>query len=73
MHMAGTSLGFSGISSKNYRSYFASPPALFKAINFDSIVERAIQICLEDFQNTVAPPKVNMYPLVNFNSSEFAI
>ena len=39
----------------------------------DFIVERAIHVCLEDFQDTAAPPRVNMYPLVDFNSSESAI
>jgi len=68
MHMAGTSLGFSGISSKNYRSYFASPPALFKAINFDSIVERVMQVCLEDFHDTIVPPRAT-----DFDTSESAI
>ena len=58
MHMTGTGLSHSGISSKNYRSHPASSPALFKAINFDSIVERAMQVCLEDFQDIVVPPRV---------------
>ena len=42
-------------------------------MNSNSIVERAIHVCLEDFQDTVAPARVNMYPLVNFDSSESAI
>jgi len=32
-----------------------------------------MHICLEDFQDTAVPPKVNTYPLVNFYSSESAI
>ena len=46
---------------------------LIKAMNSDSIVERAIHVCLEDFQDTAAPPRVNTYPLVDFDSSESAI
>ena len=42
-------------------------------MNFDSIVEQAIHVCLEDFQDTAAPARVNTYPLVDFDSSEFAI
>ena len=66
--MAGTSLGHNSMPSKNYRSHSASSPALSKAINSDSIVERAMQVCLKDFQDTAEPPRVNMYPLVNFDS-----
>ena len=72
MHIAGTGFGHNGISSKNCRSHSASP-TLSKAMNSDSIVERVIHICLEDFQDTAAPPRVNTYPLVNFDSSESAI
>ena len=32
-----------------------------------------MHICLENFQDTAAPPRVNMYPLVDFDSSESAI
>jgi len=68
MHMAGTALGHSGISSRNYRSHSASSPALFKAINSDFIVERAMQVCLKDFQDIATPPRVKMYLLVDFDS-----
>ena len=57
--MAGTGLGHNGISFQNYRSS-PSSPALFKAINSDSIMERAMHVCLEDFQDTAAPPRVNI-------------
>ena len=73
MHIAGTGFGHNGISSKSYRSHSASSPTLSKPMNFDSIVERAIHVCLEDFQDTAAPPKINTYPLVDFDSSEFVI
>jgi len=36
-------------------------------------MERAVQICLEDFQDTAVPPIVNIYLLVDFDSSESAI
>ena len=71
--MAGISLGYKGISSRNYRNHFTFSPALFKAINFDSIVEWVTQVCLEDFQDIAAPPRVKMYPLVDFDFSESAI
>ena len=73
MHIAGTGICHNGISSKNYRSHSASSPILFKAINYDSIMERAMQVCLEDFQDTVAPSMVKIYPLVDFDFSESII
>ena len=54
------------ISSKKFRSHSASSPALSKAMNSDSIVERAIHLCLDDFQDIAPPPIVKMYPLVDF-------
>jgi len=36
-------------------------------------MERAMQVCLEDFQDTSMPMRLKMYSLVNFDSSEFAI
>ena len=73
MHITGTGLGYSGIYFKNYQSHSASFPALSKAINSDSIIERAMQVYLKDFQYTSVPPRVKMYPLLDFDSSEFAI
>ena len=35
-------------------------------MNSDSIVDLANNVCLEDFQDTAAPPSVNTYPLVDF-------
>ena len=57
-----------GTSSKKSLSHSASSPALSRAINSDSIVDRAMHVCLEDFQDIAAPPKVNTYPLVDFVS-----
>ena len=73
MHIAGTGFCHNGISSKNYRSHSASSPALSKAMNSDSVVERAIHVCLKDFQDIAVPPRVNTYPLVDFDSSKSAI
>ena len=73
MHMAGTGFGHNGISFKDYRSHSAFSPTLSKAMNSYFIVEQAIHVCLEDFQDTAAPSRVNTYPLVEFDSSEFAI
>ena len=61
MHMTGTGFGHNGISFKNYQNHSASSLALFKAMKSDSIVEQAIHICLKDFQDTVASPRVNTY------------
>ncbi|CAL5433238.1 unnamed protein product [Camellia sinensis] len=65
---SGTGFGHIGISSRKWRSHSASSPALSKAMNSDSIVDLAMQVCLEDFQDTAAPPRVKTYPLVDFKS-----
>ena len=36
-------------------------------------MKHTMQVCLEDFQDTDASPRVKMYPLVDFNSSKSAI
>ena len=68
MHIAGTGFGHIGISSRKWRSHSAFSPTLSKAMNFDSIVDLAMQVCLEDFQDIAAPPRVKIYPLVDFES-----
>ena len=70
--MAGTGFGHNGISSKNCRSHSASSPASSKVMNSDSIVKRAIHVCLEDFQDMLLLLEYT-YPLVDFDSSESAI
>ena len=62
------SFGHIRISLRKWQSHSASSPALSKAMNSDSIVDLAMQVCLEDFQDTVAPPRVKTYPLVDFES-----
>ena len=68
IHTAVTGFGHNGISSRNFLSHSASSAAVSKAINYDSIVERAIHVCLDDFHDTAAPPSVNTYPLVDLLS-----
>jgi len=36
-------------------------------------MEWAMQVCLENFKDMIAPPRVKMYLLVDFDSSEYAI
>jgi len=66
-------LDYKGISFRFCRSHFASSPTLSKVITSDSIVEHAMQVCLEDFQDMTAPLRVKMYPLVDFDFSKPAI
>ena len=54
-------------------SHSASELAFFKAMNLASIVDRVMQVCLDDFQETAPPPKVKTYPLVDFISFELEI
>ena len=70
MQIVGTGLVYIGISIRKFRSHSASSPVLSNAMNSDSIVDLAMQVCLEDFQVTVAHPKVNTYPLVDLVSLE---
>ena len=73
MQIAGTGFDHIGMSSKKLRNHYASSPALSKAMNSDSIVDRAIHVCFVDFQETTAPPRVKTYPLVNIESIVFDI
>ncbi len=73
IHMAGTGFGHLGISSKNWRSHSASSPHLSRAMNSDSMVDLAIIVCLEDFQEMAALPSVKTNPLVDFESPESVI
>ena len=73
MHIGVIGLGQNGIFSKKFRSHSASSHALSKTMNSDSIVERAIHVCLDDFQDIAPPPIVKTYPLVDFVSVELVI
>ena len=52
------------------RSHSASSPALSYAMNSDSIIDLAMHVCFENFQDTIAPPRVKTYSLVDFESFE---
>lgn len=66
MLMAGTSFGHIGIFSRKFRNQFVSSAARSKAMNSAFIVDLVMQVYLEDFQDTTAPPISKMYPLVDF-------
>ena len=57
-----------GISINKLLSHSASDPAFSKATNSASMVDLTMQVCLDDFQETVPPTSVNTYPLVGFTS-----
>ena len=59
MQSGGTNFGHLGISFRKWHNHSTSSPHLSSAINSDSIVDRAINICFEDFYETVAPHSVN--------------
>jgi len=60
----------SDISIKKFLSHSASVVAFSKVTNSDSIVKRAVTICLDNFQDNAPLSSVITYPLVKFNSSE---
>ena len=47
-----------GIYDKKFLNHSTSLPTDSRAINFDSMVEVAMRVCLDDFQATTPPPKV---------------
>ena len=57
-----------GISSKNWHSHSASSVTLSRAMNSDFIVECAMHVYFEDFQDIVAPLSIKTYPLMDFES-----
>ena len=62
-----------GRFAKKFLSHSASVHAFSKAISSDSMVEWVIHVCLEDFYETAPPPRVNIYPLVDFVSLDLRI
>jgi len=68
MHIAGTSFCKLEIFSKNFQSHFDFSPTLSKAINSNTIVDLAMQVCLEDFKEIVALLVIKINPFVNFKS-----
>ena len=69
----GVGLVHKGIFAKRFISHSTSELAFSKAINSTSIVDRVMQVCLTDFQETALLPRMKTYPLVDFISSEFEI
>ena len=62
-----------GIFDNRFLSHSTLELAFSKAINSASIVDRVMQVCLDDFQEIALPPRVKMYPLVDFISFESEI
>ena len=58
MQVAGTGFDHLEISFTKWRSHLASSAALSSAMNSDSIVDLAIQVCFEDFHEIAALPIV---------------
>ena len=69
----GVGLIHKGISLNRSLSHSTSELAFSKAINSTSIVDRVMQVCLDDSQEIAPPPRVKMYQLVAFISSESKI
>ena len=49
-----------GISDRKFLNHSASLPTNSRAINSDSMVEVAIEVCLDDFHAIGPPPKVKI-------------
>ena len=62
-------LVYNGVSINKLLSHSALDPAFFKATNSDSMVDLAMQVYLDVFQEIAPPTSVNTYPLVCFTSS----
>ena len=73
MQMEAIELVYNGISINKLLSHSALDPTFSKATNYDSMVDLAMQVCLDDFQETAPPASVNTYPLVGFTSSVLEI
>ena len=73
IHTVDTGFGQLGMSLRKLQKHSASFLALSKAINSASIVDLAMQVCLDDFQDIAPPPRVNTYPLVDLVSLEQVI
>ena len=69
MQINAIELVYNGISINKLLSQLISDLAFSKATNSDSMVDLAMQVCLDDFQETAPPGSLNTYPLVGFTSS----
>ena len=66
-------LGIIENSDKRSFNHSASEQVVSRAMSSDSMVLLAITLCLQDFQNTAAPPNMNTYPVVDLTLLESAI
>lgn len=66
IQIGGIGFIYIGMSSKKQQNHSTSTDALIKAIRFDFIVDLVMQVCLEYFLDTVAPPSAKIYPLTGF-------
>jgi hypothetical protein len=67
--IAGKDFSIIGKSIKSSRSQSASTVAISSDVSSDSIVDLIKIVCLPDLYETIAPPRVKIYPLVAYNSS----
>jgi len=65
--------GHNFMSNNIFLSYCASLPTTTKAINFDSMVEWKIQVCILDAYEISPPPRVNIKPDVDLLSLTLVI
>jgi hypothetical protein len=70
IHMQDSGFFHKGISAKRFLSHSTSDLAKSNAINSASIVDLAIEVCLEDFQATATAPREKINPLVDLVSLE---
>jgi len=66
------SMGLGTIENSNKRSFnhSASEQVVSRAMSSDSMVLLTITVCLHDFQDTVEPPNMNTYLVVDLTLLE---
>ena len=57
-------------SDKISFNHSALEQVVSRAMSSDSMVLLSITVCLQDFQDAVAPPNINTYPVVDFTPLE---
>lgn len=73
MDTVGTGLSNKGIYFKRLLSHSTFIQVKFKAINFNSMANQDIIVCLANIQATAPPPKVKTNPLVTLILSKSKI
>lgn len=68
MYIGSTNFSPIRISYNKWHNHLTSSPYLSKVINSNYIVDRAITVSLEDFDDIIAPTRANTYLLVDFES-----